>query len=52
MSFTTKSLSVPVDDTVSDTEMGPATARSSSSGPVEYTSTSGRVAANRWSSVM
>jgi len=35
MSFTTKSLSVPEDDTVSETDTGPATARSSSSGPVE-----------------
>jgi len=47
-----KSESVPVVDTCIDAFIGPAIRTSPSSGSVSYVSTSGRVAANRWSSTM
>src|SRR5207249_5132153 len=49
ISFTTKSLSVPVVDAMSWAESSPVTVRSRSSGRVTHVATSGRLSTNRWS---
>jgi hypothetical protein len=52
MSLTTQSASVPVVDANSRATTGPTTVTSSSSTSLRKVSTSGRVAAKRWSPTM